>query len=133
MTGAGLKYIIGQKIPEIPYIVEQWQHKHPKQDPEDQLVLAQPWSRGPAGAQYQEMIYYQYRTDRARRTLKGIDEQVRKAQTATAGQATVKRNRFIKLTEAKIECELKKWSTRPAPWPARRATPPTSTTPPRSS
>ena len=37
-----MKYIIGQKTPEIPYIVEQWQHKHPKQDPEDQLVLAQP-------------------------------------------------------------------------------------------
>lgn len=111
LAGAGLKYIIGQKIPEIPYVVEQWRHKHPKQEPEDQLVLAQPWSRGPAGAQYQEMIYYQYRTDRARRTLKGIDEQVRKAQAAIAGRAAVKRNRFIKLTGAKkslnVELEYK--------------------------
>ena len=46
------------------------------------------------------MIYYQYRHDRARRTLRGIDEQVGKAEKAVAGKAPVKRNRFIKLTGA---------------------------------
>jgi transposase len=35
---------------------------------------------------------------RARRTLRGIDEQVAKAQRAVDGKAAVKRNRFIKLT-----------------------------------
>lgn len=44
------------------------------------------------------MIYYQYRADRARRTLRGIDEQVAKAERAVCGQAPVKRNRFIKIT-----------------------------------
>lgn len=68
-------------------------------------MLTQPWSHDPARAQYQKMIYNQYRTDRTHRTLKGIDEQIHKAQTATASQTTVKRNRLIKLTEAKIECE----------------------------
>ena len=38
--------------------------------------------------------------DRARRTLRGIDEQVGKAEKAVAGKAPVKRNRFIKLTGA---------------------------------
>lgn len=42
---------------QIPYVVKQWRQKHPKQDPEDQMVLAQPWLRGTAGAQYKEMIY----------------------------------------------------------------------------
>ena len=43
------------------------------------------------------MIYYQYRHDRARRTLRGIDEQVAKAEKAVAGPVPVKRNRFIRL------------------------------------
>ena len=46
------------------------------------------------------MIYYQYRADRARRTLRGIDEQVAKAAKAVAGLAPVKRNRFIALDSA---------------------------------
>lgn len=39
-----------------------------------------------------------YRHDRARRTLRGIDTQVAKAEKAVAGQAPVKRNRFISLS-----------------------------------
>ncbi len=46
------------------------------------------------------MIFYQYRADRARRTLRGIDEQVAKAEKAVAGKVAVKRNRFIKLAGA---------------------------------
>lgn len=26
LAGAGMKYIIGQKIPEIPYVIKQWRH-----------------------------------------------------------------------------------------------------------
>ncbi len=44
-----------------------------------------------------QVIYYQYKADRARRTLRGIDEQVKKAEQAVAGKAPVKRNRFIQL------------------------------------
>jgi hypothetical protein len=47
-----------------------------------------------------QVIYYQYRHDRARRTLRGIDEQVRKAEQAVAGKVAVKRNRFIRLIGA---------------------------------
>jgi transposase len=46
------------------------------------------------------VVYYQYRHDRARRTLRGIDEQVAKAERAVDGHAPVKRNRFIELTGA---------------------------------
>src|SRR5699024_12184806 len=35
--------------------------------------------------------------DRARRTVKGIEEQVAKAEAAIAGKAPVKRNRFVRL------------------------------------
>ena len=43
------------------------------------------------------MTYYRYSWDRARRTLKGIDEQVAKAEKAVAGKLAIKRNRFVDL------------------------------------
>jgi len=50
--------------------------------------------------QRRRTIFYQYRADRAKRTLKGIDQQIAKAEKAVAGQAAVKRNRFVQLTGA---------------------------------
>jgi hypothetical protein len=47
-----------------------------------------------------KVTYYQYKADRARRTLRGIDEQIAKAEKAVAGTVAVKRNRFIQLTGA---------------------------------
>jgi hypothetical protein len=61
-------------------------------------VFTQPWPAGPNGGRRDQVIYHQYRHDRARRTLRGIDEQVRKAEQAIAGQVPVKRNRFIRLS-----------------------------------
>jgi hypothetical protein len=48
-----------------------------------------PWPAGPSSKRRDQQIYYQYRADQARRTLRGIDEQVAKA---VAGLAPVKRN-----------------------------------------
>lgn len=95
-----MRFIVGQKIPEVPYIVREWLKTHSGQQPPDGLILTQPWSRGPAGAAVTETIYYQYRADRARRTLRGISEQVSKAERVVAGKIPVKRNRFITLTGA---------------------------------
>jgi hypothetical protein len=60
-------------------------------------IFTQPWPAGPNGGRRDQVIYYQYRHDRARRTLRGIDEQVAKAEQAVAGNAPLKRNRFIQL------------------------------------
>ena len=97
LAAAGLRYIVGQPIPKVFYQLEQWQKTHPGQDPVDQMILTQPWARGSLEAQQSETIYYQYRADRARRSLRGIDEQVRKAADAVAGKTAVKRNRFVRL------------------------------------
>jgi len=45
-------------------------------------------------------VFFQYRVDRARRTLHGVDQQLIKAANAVAGKALVKRNQFITLTGA---------------------------------
>jgi hypothetical protein len=101
IQAAGLSFILGTRITHLPYGVGQWRDTHPGQDIPDGHVFTQPW---PATAVEKArgisdlVIYSQYRHDRARRTLRGIDEQIAKAETAVAGKAPVKRNRYIELT-----------------------------------
>ena len=98
IEAAGLSFILGMKIPRVPYAVAQWRREHPGGQIPDGHVFTQPWPAGPNGGRRDQVIYYQYRHDRARRTLRGIDEQVAKAEQAVAGKAPVKRNRFIQLS-----------------------------------
>jgi hypothetical protein len=98
IEAAGLSFILGARIPSEPYVVKRWRREHPGQDIGDGQVFTQPWPAGPDGGRRDQVIYYQYRHDRARRTLRGIDEQVAKAEKAVAGQVPVKRNRFIRLS-----------------------------------
>jgi hypothetical protein len=97
---ARLSFILGIRIPDEPYAVAQWRREHPGQDLPDRQVFTQPWpatGAQKAAGRRDKMIYYQYRADRGRRTLRGIDEQVAKAEKAVAGLVPVKRNRFITL------------------------------------
>jgi Transposase DDE domain len=98
IEAAGLSFILGARIPEVPYVVKDWHTNHPGQDPPDGLILTQPWPASASDQRRDQVIYYQYRADRARRSLRGIDEQVSKAERAVAGQTPVKRNRFIQLS-----------------------------------
>jgi hypothetical protein len=100
IEAAGLSFILGAKIPNVPYVVAQWRREHPDEQPPDGLILTQPWPAGPTDKRRDQVIYYQYKHDRARRTLRGIDEQVGKAERAVAGKVPVKRNRFIRLVGA---------------------------------
>jgi Transposase DDE domain len=98
IEAAGLSFILGMKIPHVPHAVAQWRREHPGQDIPDGHVFTQPWPSGPNGGRRDQVIYYQYKADRARRTQRGIDEQVAKAEQAVVGKAPVKRNRFIQLS-----------------------------------
>jgi Transposase DDE domain len=101
LEAAGLSYILGARIPTVPYLIAQWHREHPDGDVPDGHVLVQPWP-APAAERTQgrrdRTIFYRYAADRARRTLRGIDEQVAKAEQAVAGKTPVKRNRFVTLT-----------------------------------
>jgi len=99
IEAAGLSFILGMRIPEVPYVIAHWHREHPGEDVPEGHVFTQRWPAGPAGDRRDQVIYYQYRHDRARRTLRGIDEQVAKAHNAIAGKAPIKRNRFIQLSE----------------------------------
>ena len=98
IEAAGLSFILGARIPHEPYAVKRWRREHPGEQIPDGEVFTQPWPAGPDGGRRDQVTYYQYKAGRARRTLRGIDEQVAKAEKAVAGQVPVKRNRFIRLT-----------------------------------
>ncbi|HSK27386.1 MAG TPA: IS1634 family transposase [Jiangellales bacterium] len=98
IEAAGLSFILGARIPDVPYVVARWRDAHPGAEIPDGHVFVQPWPAGPTDARRDQVIYYQYKADRARRSLHGIDEQVAKAERAVAGKAAVKRNRFVRLS-----------------------------------
>jgi hypothetical protein len=97
IEAAGLSFILGAKIPHVPYLVAQWRREHPGEEIGDGQVFTQPWPAGPGGGRRAPVIYYQDQAVRARRTLRGIGEQVAKAEQAVAGKTPVKRNRFVRL------------------------------------
>ncbi len=80
--------------------MSQWRRTHPGEPIGDGQIFVQPWVMGPKTDARMRTIFYQYRADRAKRALKGIDQQIAKAEKAVAGQAAVKRNRFVQLTGA---------------------------------
>lgn len=98
---AGLGYILGVRFTQIPYPIAAWRQQHPDSD----YVDGQTWSladragQGPDGFPH-SITYYQYSHDRARRSRKGIAEQVRKAEAAVAGKTAIKRNRYVQLAGA---------------------------------
>ncbi len=103
LKAAGLSFILGTRIPFLPDVVREWRDNHPDEAIPDGLVLTQPWPATSAEKTRgipDRVIYYQFRHDRARRTLRGIDEQIRKAERAVDGHAPVKRNRYIQLSGA---------------------------------
>jgi hypothetical protein len=97
IEAAGLSFILGQRVPEVPWVVAEWHREHPGAAAPDGHVFTQRWPAGPNSGRRDKVIYYQYRHDRGRCTLRGIDEQVAKAEKAVAGQVPIKRNRFIQL------------------------------------
>nr|WP_167175792.1 IS1634 family transposase [Saccharomonospora amisosensis] len=100
IEAAGLSFILGMRIPDVPYVVAEWRRQHPDTDIPDGHIFTQPWPAGHTDNRRDQVMYYQYKADRARRTLRGIDEQVAKAEKAVKGEVAVKRNRFVQLSGA---------------------------------
>ena len=101
LEDAHLSFVLGAKIPDVPYQVKKWHQDHEGEAIPDGLVLTQPWPAAQVEkdrGQRDRVIHYQYRAARARKTLKGIDEQVGKAENAVAGKVAVKRNRYVQLS-----------------------------------
>jgi transposase len=99
---ARLTFILGTRIPFLPNVISEWRGEHPGEEIPDGHIFTQPWpasSTEKARGIPDRVVFYQYRADRARRSLRGIDEQIAKAQAVVDGKAAVKRNRFVTVTE----------------------------------
>jgi hypothetical protein len=83
---AGLSFILSASMPEVPYVVTEWRRHHPVQDIDDGAHFHPAPPAGLADRRHDQVIYYQYRADWARRISPEIDEQVVKAQQAIAGK-----------------------------------------------
>jgi hypothetical protein len=88
------------KIPDIPYQVANGGGSTRARTYPTGRSSPSPGPAGPSSKRCDQMIYCQFRANRARRTLRGIDEQVAKDAKAVAVLATAKRNRFIALDSA---------------------------------
>jgi hypothetical protein len=56
IEAAGLSFILGMRIPHVPYVVKQWRREHPGEQIPDGQILTQP---GPDGGRRDQVIYYQ--------------------------------------------------------------------------
>nr|WP_170265751.1 IS1634 family transposase [Gordonia araii] len=121
IENAGLTFILGDKLPTVPYQIDQWRQSHPGQEPPDGLTLTQRFPANPKTSYSTDRVtYYRYSADRARRSLRGINEQVAKAEKAVQGKIPVKRNRFVKLAgaEKSVNRELAEKAQALAGWKA---------------
>ncbi|ETA00338.1 hypothetical protein CcI6DRAFT_04220 [Frankia sp. CcI6] len=64
----GLSFILGMKLPEVPYIVAAWRRNHPGEDIPDGQIFTQPW---PAGATDQRRPLARSSTTSTRLTVRG--------------------------------------------------------------
>lgn len=100
ITQAGLNYILAVKTPHIPAVIARWREDNPHSDYTD----GQTWTQTLAGrknsAVPHAVTYYQYSQSRARRSLRGINEQLAKAQRAVAGKTPIKRNKYLTVKAA---------------------------------
>jgi hypothetical protein len=124
IEAAGLSFILGMRVAEVPWVVAEWHREHPGEPIPGGHVFTQRWPAGPAGDRRDQIIYYQYRHDRARRTLRGIAEQVAKAENAIAGKAPIKRTGSSSSLVTPT-ASTGSWRPRRGRWPGSRATSPT--------
>src|SRR6202034_4764581 len=64
IEAAGLSFILGMKVPDVPYQVLKWRREHPGEDIPDGHVFTQPWPAGPKDKRRDQVIYYTYKADR---------------------------------------------------------------------
>jgi len=127
IEAAGLSFILGAKIPYVPYLVAQWRREHPGEaDPRRARVHPALARRAERRAARDQVIYYQYKADRARRTLRGHRRAGRQ------GRAGRRREDPGEAQPVSSGCPAapapstgKLEDKAPRPWPAEKATSPT--------
>ena len=111
----------------VPYVIEDGAARSGGRIPDGHMFPSR-GRRGRTSRRRDQVIYYQYRADRARRTLRGIDEQVAKAEKAVAGKRRSSATGSSPYRRRR-ESSTANSSQGPRRWPGSRATSPTSPNP----
>lgn len=61
LEDAGLTFIVGARIPDLPCVVVEWQRTHPGEPVADQQIFAQSTVMGTKADLRRRTIFYQYR------------------------------------------------------------------------
>jgi hypothetical protein len=48
IEATGLSFILGMKVPDVPYLVGKWRREHPGEEIPDGHAFTQPWPAGPS-------------------------------------------------------------------------------------
>ncbi|GGT89027.1 hypothetical protein BJ999_003315 [Actinomadura citrea] len=56
IEAAGLSFILGARIPDVPYVVQAWRHEHPDEQIPDGHIFTQPWPAGPKDQRRDQII-----------------------------------------------------------------------------
>jgi hypothetical protein len=59
IEAAGLSFILGMKVPDVPYVIDAWRREHPGNEIHDGHVFTQPRPAGPKDKRRDQVIYYQ--------------------------------------------------------------------------
>ena len=89
LSDAGYGYIVGSRMHKIPYDIAQYQKT--KELTDNQIIAVKTSVRS-------QRIIYQYKQKRAALDLRNIEKQIEKAEKIIAGQAPVKRAKFLSVT-----------------------------------
>lgn len=104
LTAAGFDFIVGSRIDKVPWSITEY-HRQPDAEPiVDQQVFVEPILKGSKKTGlHRYAAVFQYRQARAARDLRGIAEQVGKAEATIAGTRKPKKARFLTTTgDAKL-------------------------------
>src|SRR5215469_10396133 len=124
IEAAGLSFILGMKIPHVPYVVKQWRREHPGEEIPDGHIFTQPWPAGPENERWEQVIYYQYRADwPAGPCMGSTSRPTRPSRPSTARRRSS--GTGSSSCRAAPAASTASWKPRPGPWPGSRATSPT--------
>jgi Transposase DDE domain len=127
---AGWSFVIGGKLPEVPYVINQWRQANPDAEPVDGMTLTQPVIMGPKGNQRRRTTIYQYKTDRARAPCTASTNRLPRPRRPSPGKRRSNGTGSSPLPAAPVRSTAIS-KREPARWPAGSPTSPISPTPNR--
>ena len=125
IEAAGLSFILGMKVPDVPYVIGTWRREHPGEEIPDGHVFTQTWPAGPKDKRRDQVdllpVPRRPRPADAARDRRAGRQGRESRRRPRSGQAQPVHRRSTERSRASTASSR----PRPGPWPGSRATRPT--------